>query len=253
MVFRDEDKPEVKTGQRTVKVWDAATGAEVYHLNHGDAVGSAAFSPDGRWLVTSCRDGTARLWESDTGREAARLAELTGVIRTAFRDQGARLITVSWGYIAQLWEPPPRQEVRLQHNGPVAAVAFSPDGRWLATGSWDKTARLWDTATGKEMARLAHPDEVTHLAFSPDGRFLATGMHGSWHEEEKPTTVSLWEVPEGEKPPDCLTPGYSPAWCSALTAAGWPPGAGTTLSGCGRRPPARKCFVWRPQNQIKNT
>ena len=61
---QDKDRPEVQTGQRTVKVWDAATGAEVYHLNHGDVVGSAAFSARtaGGWslLAGMARPGCGR-------------------------------------------------------------------------------------------------------------------------------------------------------------------------------------------------
>lgn len=186
-------------GERTVKVWDPATGTEVYHLNHDNAVKAVAFSPDGKWIATSSWDNTARLWESGSGREVARLAEPTGVIATTFRDQSTELVTISMDYHAQVWEAPQRQEVRLEHLGPVRAVAFSPDGKWLGTGSGDRTARLWETTTGREVARLDHPEEVTHLAYSPDGHFLATGMHGMWHEEEKPTTVRLWEVPSGRE------------------------------------------------------
>ena len=36
---------------------------------HTDQVSGAAFSPDGRHIVTSSRDGTARVWDSETGRE----------------------------------------------------------------------------------------------------------------------------------------------------------------------------------------
>ena len=73
------------------------------------AVDSAAFSPDGRRVITGSRDTTARLWDAETGREIAVL-------------QG--------------------------HTMPVTSAAFSPDGRWVVTGSDDWTARLWDAETG---------------------------------------------------------------------------------------------------------
>lgn len=200
--FKEKD-----VGQRTVKVWDPATGKELYQVTHDDAVSALTFGPDGKWLATSSWDDTARLWDSDTGREAARLAEPTGVDATAFRDQGARLVTLSQDYHAQTWEAPPRQEVRLEHDAPVLALASSPDGKWLATGSGDRTARLWETATGRETARLDHPEEVTQLAFSPNGRFLATGMEGDRYDRQKPTTVGLWEVPSGRKTASLPHPG----------------------------------------------
>jgi WD40 repeat protein len=50
----------------TARIWDVATGKEYFTLTgHRDAVTSAAFSPDGRQVVTTSWDGTARLWPVD--------------------------------------------------------------------------------------------------------------------------------------------------------------------------------------------
>src|SRR5512139_2166254 len=41
----------------TVRVWDAATGAELASLLHPAGVTSLAWAPDGRTLASGCRDG----------------------------------------------------------------------------------------------------------------------------------------------------------------------------------------------------
>ena len=46
-----------------VKLWDATTGREILHLKqHTQEVSSVSFSPDGKSMLTSSRDGTAILW-----------------------------------------------------------------------------------------------------------------------------------------------------------------------------------------------
>ncbi len=98
-------------------------------------IDQVAFSPDGQFLATAGRDGTARVWDLANGQEM----------------------------------------IRLQHAAPVEAVAFSPDGRQLITASFDGTARLWDLASGSERLRAVHPGGSEVAAFSPQGRLVASG------------------------------------------------------------------------------
>jgi WD40 repeat protein len=44
-------------------LWDASTGKEILSLpGHTQEVTSVSFSPDGRNVLTSSRDGTAIIW-----------------------------------------------------------------------------------------------------------------------------------------------------------------------------------------------
>jgi WD40 repeat protein len=89
-------------------------GRPLKHLvGHLDRVYHASFSPDGRWVLTASRDGTARLWDSE--------------------DRGDVLSAI----------------VELRGNGSgISSAAFSPDGRYVATGYWDPGADLWDALSG---------------------------------------------------------------------------------------------------------
>ena len=53
---------------RTVRLWDSATGAARQTLTgHSAWVSSVAFSPDGEQIASASCDRTVRLWDSTTG------------------------------------------------------------------------------------------------------------------------------------------------------------------------------------------
>jgi hypothetical protein len=53
-------------GQDRTDIWDAATGQPIGETltGHEDVVWSAAFSPDGRRIVTASKDQTAGIWDT---------------------------------------------------------------------------------------------------------------------------------------------------------------------------------------------
>ncbi len=58
------------SGDRTLRLWDAQTGQELFPLKgHTDRVSSVAFSPDGKRIVSGSGDRTLRVWDAQTGQE----------------------------------------------------------------------------------------------------------------------------------------------------------------------------------------
>jgi WD40 repeat protein/serine/threonine protein kinase len=167
------------SADKTARIWDARTGAEIaVLLGHSDRVFDAAFSPDGTRIVTASRDKTARIWDARSG---APLLVLTGhgdrVTSAAYSPDGKRIVTASWDKIARVWDAQTGAPIRdlSGHSDVLYRAVYSPDGKRIATASQDKTARIWDAATGKQLAALiGHGDYVASVDYSPDGMQLVT-------------------------------------------------------------------------------
>jgi WD40 repeat protein len=118
------------------RVWDGSSGACLLTFKgHGRWVKSAAFSPDGRRIVTASWDKTARVWD---GLSGACLLTLEG------------------------------------HGSEVLSAAFSPDGRKIVTGSDDRTARLWDAASGA-LIQTSYSYNDGWFTIHADGRIVYGG------------------------------------------------------------------------------
>ncbi|MFN6486695.1 MULTISPECIES: WD40 repeat domain-containing protein [unclassified Nostoc] len=47
---------------KTIKLWEVATGKEICTLSHFAQVHSIAFSPDGNWLAAGDDRGNIKIW-----------------------------------------------------------------------------------------------------------------------------------------------------------------------------------------------
>jgi WD40 repeat protein len=59
------------SADQTIRVWDAATGAQIFSLTgHTGWVFSIAYSPDSKCLVSASGDKTVRVWDTATGKQS---------------------------------------------------------------------------------------------------------------------------------------------------------------------------------------
>jgi WD40 repeat protein len=128
----------------TERIWDVESGKQITVLKYAESVNNAAFSRDGKLVVTASNDDTARIWNAENGKQ---IAVLKG------------------------------------HSEPVASAAFSYDGKRVVTASRDDTARIWDAASGREIAVLrgSFPSPVVSAKFSRDGTRVVIGSYMMAH------------------------------------------------------------------------
>ncbi len=163
-------------------------------LSHPAPIEGAAFSSDGRLVITGGDDHTAQIWDPASSQRIGNPLRHEGeVIAVAFSADGKMVLTGSADHTARIWDVATGQphSLPMRHEGRVTAVAFSPDGKTVLTGSGN-TAQLWDATTGQLTSTFDwHVADICSLTFLPDGkRFLvgylnhsariANTKNGSW-------------------------------------------------------------------------
>jgi WD40 repeat protein len=190
---------------------------------HEREVTVAAFSPDGKFILTASDDGTLVLSEA-AGRKHIRtlvagakfgswgnglFSDPLGVLAACFSTDSSLIASASADGVVRLWETATGKEVRTirAHKMLAGGVAFAPDGKTLATAGHDGVARLWEVRTGQLIRTFrGHPHWVTAVAFSREGKFLYTG--GVTQSDRFPNCiitesddVLAWEVGTGKRLP----------------------------------------------------
>ncbi|MEU8899757.1 TIR domain-containing protein [Nocardia sp. NPDC048505] len=167
------------SGDGTVGIWDAATGALRRILSgHDNWPWPVVLSRRGDVLATGDAEGVLRLWslpEAELLHEC-RPGEGELIYSMDFHDG-----TVAAAYrngVVRLWDTETGTEQgRFEAaQGSVFRIAFSPDGGLLAAGAIDGTVSLWDPGTCRRVRELTgHTGRVYTLAFHPGLPILASG------------------------------------------------------------------------------
>jgi WD40 repeat protein len=158
---------------------------------------TAAFSPDGRFLVAVGDLSCLCVWDLSSSGKTPTSTTTLPIYRArhvVFSPDGRSLaITTDASGTILIWDLPTGRERRVLHQtSPVVRIAFSPDGTRLATAERDqRLISLWDLETGsRQVLREDTPGVVMALAFSPDGSMLASA---SALEHD----VRLWDLNTG--------------------------------------------------------
>jgi serine/threonine protein kinase/WD40 repeat protein len=227
----------VEPGRRFVTIKDSATGKTRTTLKTSDdtQIVGAAFTVDGRRLVTLSRFGLVRTWDAVASDSPIELPPLAASSHwdvdfspiTTSDGAGTRIAAVDGGKdqetaSLQVWDTsgrslfatkrPCRSDKRLLVI-PVHQVALSPDGRraaWVYGLGWGANTEpegnlgvrltLIDLPRGKDIWSQ-DVYSTGRLRFSPDGRWLAAGDIRSLSDAKKPdsTTVKVLDVETGRE------------------------------------------------------
>jgi|GEM_PF-1029610 len=180
-------------------------------VGHSVHIVALAFSPDGRWLLSSSWDHSVRLWESATGREALRLPGWGFAL--GFDTDGQR----AWRVVEAVkgmevlevldWHPPLAVILPAATTmGKIGELRWHPNGRWLAA---DVGPQLWwwRAADLARVRRDVLEKRVNAFAFLPGSGDLALC---SWPDDPEP---GLWRLRPKPPPDETVPPAYELAEC----------------------------------------
>ncbi|KAH7464215.1 Vegetative incompatibility protein [Fusarium oxysporum f. sp. matthiolae] len=181
---------------KTVKIWDVATGEEERTLEgHTRWVTSVVFSNDGKLIASGSYDKTVKIWDVATGEEERTLEGHTNLVTSVvFSNDGKLIASGSYDKTVKIWDVATGEEkLTLEgHTRWVTSVVFSNDGKLIASGSHDRLVKIWDVATGEEKLTLeGHTSSVSSVVFSNNGKLIASGSHDA--------LVKIWDVATGEE------------------------------------------------------
>jgi WD40 repeat protein len=213
----------VATGERgKVRFWEMATGKEVrsFTFPRARAVIGFEFSPDGKLFAAhtddaECPSGqchihhTIYLGDVASGKVLHEFhKDYLGCREVTFSPDGNVLAAFRNGEphdgpykeVLILWDVHTGKELHQLED--ARSAVFTPDSKKLVVGNNHGGIQVLDPGTGREVQRLeGHPTSVRHLAVSPDGRTLVSadeGQQRSRQEEERRTSVRLWDLATGK-------------------------------------------------------
>jgi WD40 repeat protein len=152
----------------------------MFPVGHTRPLAAAAFSPDGKLVVTASDDGIAKIWDTESG---VLLADLIGhterIVNASFTSDGKRIVTGSADATIKIWDVKTAKLLKtLDHDYAVDFTFLSPDGKKIISGTSGMEVHVWDLNHYSLLTVMHNVNVINANSVSPDGNkiVLATAF-----------------------------------------------------------------------------
>jgi WD40 repeat protein/serine/threonine protein kinase len=183
----DPDVFATAASDRTVRLWNLRTGAELVTLQGPlNQLWALTFTDAGDTLLTLEQGGRIAAWDTAMRRrQGALIARGPCTMPLGFSADGGTLVTMDEAGTLRWWDVARRCELEaMRRTLDLTGVSFrdfatiapviTRDLATLAIGMIDGRVQLWHLPTRTAHTWNAHAQIMRNLAFSPDGETLAT-------------------------------------------------------------------------------
>ncbi len=167
---------------RTLKVWDRASGEAVVSLTTGaETLDGAALNPVGNQAAVMA-DGQLIVYRFDVpdaeGPWGARVMKPENfeakLVRVLYGKDGQTIYAAAADGSVRAWNAADmQQKFAVGHGSGIRDLAMSGDGKWLATAGDDKQVKRWNAVSGNNEGTFGPlPGAGGSVTFSPDGNLV---------------------------------------------------------------------------------
>jgi WD40 repeat protein len=194
-IFSPDGHLAVAAHGENIELWDVATGKS---LRTFEGRQSAAFSPDGRQLLTGSKENAIKVWDVSTGQLLRTMGKsvletrkgAAGVNSVLFSSDGRKILSRQEGFL-DLWDASTGELLKTYAGYANGQLVLSPDGhKMLSAGlarPHNSAISRWDIRKGK---RLPFWEEYSaaSIKYSSDGKAIIAA-YGSCGEGSSTETV----------------------------------------------------------------